>query len=70
MRDRSTGDSEVLDTEQVQVSADLSVVDELDVAEHSAEFLVRSGDRVRRLTRTWEPILSRAVLADACRVVG
>ncbi|RBY79350.1 hypothetical protein DQ239_06875 [Blastococcus sp. TF02-09] len=66
---RFTSDSEVLDQDQLRAFTDLSIVNELDIAEQSAEFLDRHGDYFRRLTSSWAPVLSEAVLADARRVL-
>lgn len=55
---------------ELQAFADLSIVNELDVAEHSEEFLGRYGDYFRRLTASWAALLSPAVLADARAVFG
>ena len=68
--DRFTGDCHELDPERLRAFADLSIVNELDVAEHSATFLDRHGDFFRRLTTSWETLLSPAVAADARRVLG
>jgi hypothetical protein len=68
--DRFSGTSEIVEEGQLQAFADLSIVNELDVAEHSQEFLGRSGDYFRRLTAAWAPLLSAPVLADARRVFG
>jgi hypothetical protein len=63
--DRFTGDEEVLDDAQLQAFADLCIVNELDVAEHSEDFLGRYGEYFRRLTDSWSVVLSPAVAADA-----
>jgi hypothetical protein len=68
--DRFSENVHVLDREQLQAFSDLSLVNELDVAEHSPEFLEQHGDYFRRLTDAWEPLLSAPVLADARRVFG
>jgi hypothetical protein len=67
---RFTGDSEILDQEELQAFADLSIVNEMDVAEHSPEFLGRHGAYFRRLITAWEPLFSAPVLADARAVFG
>lgn len=68
--DRFTGDGERLDGDRLREFADLSIVNELDVAEQSPAFLDRHGAYVRRLATSWEPLLSPAVAADARRVLG
>lgn len=68
--DRFTGDSEILSQDALTAFADLSIVNELDVAQHSVDFLGRHGDYFRRLTTDWTPLLSPSVLADARRVFG
>ena len=68
--DRSTGDGERLDGDRLREFADLSIVNELDVAEQSPAYLDRHGAYFRRLTTSWEPLLSPAVAADARRVLG
>jgi hypothetical protein len=70
IRDRFTGDSEVLVGRQLRAFADLSIVNELDVAEHSASFLDEHGEYFRRLTTAWEPLLSAPILAAARAVFG
>ncbi len=56
--DRFTATSEVLDRDQLQAFTDLSLVNELDIAEHSADFLGRYGAYFRRLATAWAPLLS------------
>jgi hypothetical protein len=68
VRDRFTDAYEDLDDSELRAFADLSIVNELDVAEHSQEFLDRHGDYFRRLTTAWAPLLSPAVLSDARHV--
>ena len=70
IRDRFTGDSDVLDGRQLRAFADLSIVNELDVAQHSESFLDEHGAYFRRLTTAWEPLLSAPILADARAVFG
>ena len=70
IRDRFTGGGEVLDGLELRDFADLSLVNELDVAEHSASFCDEHGAYFRRLTMAWEPLLSAPVLADARAVFG
>jgi hypothetical protein len=68
--DRFTGEAEDLTPDDLQEFADLSLVNELDMAEHAPGFLERHGDYFRRLTTAWTPILSSAVTAEARRIVG
>jgi hypothetical protein len=68
--DRFTGLCEKLDTDDLRDIADLSIVNELDVAEHSLAFLDEHGDFFRRLTAAWAPLLSPAVTAEAQRVLS
>ena len=67
---RFTGESEEPAPAELRALADLSLVNELDVAEHSPAFLDRYGAFFRRLAASWEPLLSPAVSADARRVLG
>ncbi|SFN97709.1 hypothetical protein SAMN05660359_00727 [Geodermatophilus obscurus] len=68
--DRFTGEHHDLTAGELRDLADLSTVDELDVAEHSADFLDRYGAYLRRLVAAWEPLLSPAGREDARRVLG
>jgi hypothetical protein len=68
--DRFTGTSHELTPTQVRAFADLSLVNELDVAEHSPTFLEQYGDYFRRLATSWEGLLTPAVAAEAARVLG
>jgi len=68
--DRFTGSVEVLDAPSLRAFVDLSVVNELDVAEQAPGFLDQHGRYFRRLAAAWAPLLSPPVLADARRVLG
>jgi hypothetical protein len=70
VHDRFTGDVEVLTAEEARSLAELSLVNELDVAEHAPGFLDQHGDYFRRLTAAWAPLLGAAVTAEAHRVLG
>ncbi len=70
VHDRFTGAAEALTGEELRVFADLSLVDEIDVAEHVPGFLDDHGGYFRRLTAAWTPLISPAVAADATRVFG
>ncbi|RBY95994.1 hypothetical protein DQ237_12775 [Blastococcus sp. TF02-8] len=67
VHDRHTGAAEELDDEELRAFADLSLVNEVDVAEHAPGFLDEHGGYFRRLTEQWAPALSPAVLAEARR---
>ena len=60
----------MLTPEEARAFAELSLVNELDVAEHSSGFLDRHGDYFRRLTVGWTPLLGTAVVEEARRVLG
>ena len=62
--------AELLTGGDVRDFADLSLVNELDVAEHVPGFLAEHGAYFRRLTELWAPVLSPAVLAEARRVLA
>ena len=68
--DRRTGAVEQLDPVGVRDLADLSLVNELDVAEHAPGFLDQHGAYFRRLTASWTPVLSPSVIAAARAVFG
>jgi hypothetical protein len=68
--DRHTGAVEKLDRGQVRDLADLSLVNEIDVAEHAPDFLDRHGEYFRRLTAAWAPVLSPAVAAAGHEIFG
>ena len=68
--DRFTGAPRALAPEQVRPFTDLSIVNELDVAEQDPAFVTRYGDYFRRLFATWAPLASPAVLAEARRILG
>ena len=68
--DRFTGAGEDLGPDELREFADLSLVNELDVAEHAPAFLDAHGEFFRRLTDTWAALLSPAVTAEARRVLS
>jgi hypothetical protein len=68
--DRFTGACEALGLDDLRDLADLTLVNELDVAEQAPGFLDEHGDYFRRLTNTWRPVLSPAVTEEARRVLG
>jgi hypothetical protein len=70
VHDRFTGRVEVLTDDEVRAFAQLSLVNELDVAEHAPGFLDPHGDFFRGLTDEWAELLGPAVTAEAHRVLG
>ncbi|WP_346621939.1 DUF6817 domain-containing protein [Blastococcus montanus] len=70
VHDRRTGQAERLDGDELRDFADLSLVNELDVAAHAPGFVERHGGYFRHLAERWSPVLSPAVLAEARRVLG
>ena len=70
VHDRHTGTAEVLVDAELRDFADLSLVNEIDVAEHAPGLLEQHGAYFRRLTRGWESLLSPTVAAEARRVFG
>lgn len=70
VHDRVTGAAERLAGADLRHLADLSLVNELDVAEHAPGFLERHGAYFRGLAEAWSPVLSPAVTAEARRVLG
>lgn len=68
--DRFTGGPRSLAPDQVRPFIDLSIVNELDVAEQDPTFVPRHGDYFRALFDSWAPLASPAVLADARRVLS
>jgi hypothetical protein len=70
VHDRFTGDVEVLTPDEARAFAELSLVNELDVAEHAPGILDRHGELFRRLAGDWAPLLRPAVLDEAHRVLG
>ena len=68
--DRFTGEASEPAPDELRALADLSLVNELDVAEHQPGFLDRHGDFFRRLAADWAPLLGAPVTAEARRVLG
>ena len=68
--DRFTGGPRRLAPEQVRPFTDLSIVNELDVAEQDPGFVARHGGYFRALFASWEPLASPAVIAQAHRVLA
>ena len=79
VHDRFTGSATTLGADELRGFADLSIVNELDVVEHStdngrsassrAEIAAKYGEYFRSLFAAWTPIASPAVIADARRVL-
>jgi hypothetical protein len=67
--DRFTGSSSTLEPEELRGFADLSIVNELDVVEHSREIAEKYGEYFRTLFEAWAPIASAPVIADARQVL-
>jgi hypothetical protein len=68
--DRFTGTVETLGPDDLRPLVDLSIVNELDVVEHSTEIATRHADYFRTLFASWAPIASVPVIADATLVLG
>jgi hypothetical protein len=68
--DRFTGQVETLDEQRLRAYADLSIVNEVDIAEQDPSFVDRYGNHLRPLFAAWSTIASPAVIADARRVFG
>jgi hypothetical protein len=67
--DRFTAGPRSLAPEQVRPFTDLSIVNELDVAEQDPSFVTRHGAYFRTLFDSWAPLASPAVLAGARRIL-
>jgi hypothetical protein len=70
IRCRFTGTCESPPPAELRAFVDLSIVNELDVAEHDPAIAARYGDYFRDVFARWAPLASPAVLADAERVLG
>jgi hypothetical protein len=68
--DRFTGRAEQLAAAELRPFVDLSIVNELDVAEQDPEIRRRYGDYFRGLFASWAPLASPPVIADAERALG
>jgi hypothetical protein len=66
---RFTGHAESPTPAELRAFADLSIVNELDVYERSAEIAAKAGDYFRSLFPQWEPLASPPVLEDCHRVL-
>ncbi|MFF5294626.1 DUF6817 domain-containing protein [Paractinoplanes globisporus] len=67
---RFTGHSASPTPAELRAFVDLSIVNELDVYERSAEIAAKAGDYFRSVFPTWEPLASPSVMADARRVLS
>ena len=70
LHDRFDGTVETLSPAELRDFADLTIVNELDVVEHSAELAARFGAGLRTLFESWAEVASPAVTADARRVLA
>ncbi|WP_127504391.1 DUF6817 domain-containing protein [Actinoplanes solisilvae] len=70
IRCRFTGNAESPTPAELRAFADLSIVNELDVFERSAEIAAKAGDYFRSVFPTWEPLASPSVMADCRRTLG
>ena len=68
--DRFTGEAEALDTAALRDFVDLTVVNEVDVLEHSPELAARHGASLRSLFASWAGLGTPAVMADAARALA
>ncbi|GAB2616359.1 hypothetical protein Aab01nite_29130 [Paractinoplanes abujensis] len=66
---RFTGHAESPTPAQVRAFADLSIVNELDVFERSAEIAAKAGPYFRSVFPTWAPLASPSVMDDCRRVL-
>ncbi|GAA3399347.1 DUF6817 domain-containing protein [Cryptosporangium minutisporangium] len=62
---RFTGDREVLDDDALRDFVDLTLINELDVLERSADVSAAHRDFVRSLVDSWADLASPTVVADA-----
>ena len=69
VRSRFTGAVEAPTPAELRDFADLSIVNELDVAEREPEIARRHGDHFRTIFAGWAALASPAVLADARAVL-
>jgi hypothetical protein len=70
VRDRFTGVDERLSVEELRPFVDLTVVNEIDVLEHSPAAARRHGAYLWELFESWAPLASPPVLAEARRSLG
>jgi hypothetical protein len=70
LHDRFDGGTETLSPADLRDLVDLTIVNELDVVEHSAGLAARFGDELRVLFASWAVAASPAVAAEATRVLS
>jgi hypothetical protein len=69
IRSRFTEHAESPTPEDLRAFVDLSIVNELDVCEQSAEIAAKHGEYFRSIFADWSALASPAVLADAKRLL-
>ena len=69
IRSRFTGHVEAPTKDELRAFTDLSIVNELDVAERDAEIAQKYGDYFRGVFAGWSGLASPAVIAEAGRVL-
>jgi hypothetical protein len=69
IRNRFTGTLEAPPPAELRAFVDLSIVNELDVAEHDPEMAAKCGDYFRDLFATWADLASPAVMAEVDAVL-
>jgi hypothetical protein len=67
---RLDGSEEGLDEASLRDFVDLTVVNELDIVEHSPDIASRYGDSLRTLFKSWGALGSPGVMADARRTLA
>jgi hypothetical protein len=70
IRSRFTGACEAPPPDELRAFVDLSIVNELDVAQHDPAAAARYGDDLRDLVARWAGLATPAVVGDAERVLG
>jgi hypothetical protein len=70
IRSRFTGTVEAPPPEDLRAFVDLSIVNELDVAEHDPEVLAKYGDYFRDIFTSWAGLASPSVIADVRTTLG
>jgi hypothetical protein len=70
IRSRFTGACESPPPDELRAFVDLSIVNELDVAEHDPVIAEKYGDHFRDIFAGWAGLASPAVVAEAERVLG
>jgi len=70
IRSRFTGAAQSPRPDELRAFVDLSIVNELDVAEHDRRIAAEHGDYFRDIFAGWAALASPSVIADAERVLG